>query len=568
MKKIIKSFLLLSSALLAVSCNQDLLEIPQKGVVPLEEYYLPEDAEGAIAAVYSSGVRALISGAIYMPWMLVSNLPSDDLYAAGSNRGDNDFSAQINEYRFATDNDVTTALYRNMYEFIWVANLFLSNYDYGMSTETDRYVNEARVWRAWAHFYLATWWGNPPLTDHVLDASDKPANTPHDELMSWVIEEFKAAAPGIPSRISPQDRNGAVRLTKEAVYSFLGKALVYAGRYDEAAQILKQHVIDSGKYELVSGPDMEFLYHEEGDNSSEKVFEFNVVDNPSLSSAQMRNNITPWMHYNMWHWRDDRFAGGRPTEIRSNGWGGFNPTGEFAEALIANDGIDSHRRKAWIKTYDEFLYELTWPSDATNTTLELKKTDKNRGVSPSGGGLYGHEGYFQWKYVPFDRDKIARLGELMENNVVVMRYAEVLLLYAEACAQSGTDLAGGLAALNMIQRRAGSNHVSTELTLAEVKNEKRFENWMEGTRFPDLRRWGDAATVLAEQGKAIPTFRDLIGDDDYTPVRTEHTGFVDWKDANYNREGEYGFKTGKHEWLPYPLIEVQVNPNIVQNPGW
>jgi hypothetical protein len=561
MKKILISTVLLS-ALTTVSCNPDLLEIPQKGVVTLDEFYTPEDAESVILAVYSMGLRSLINGSIYSPYILTSNLPSDDLYAAGSNRGDNDFAAQLNEFRHASDNEVTTRLYRNLYEFIYATNLLINNYEQGINDDIDRYICEARVWRAWTHFYLAVWWGSPPLIDYLLLATERPGNTPHDEVMNWVIEELTAAAPGLPSRVSPQDRNGAVRLTKEAAYAFLGKALVFAGRYSEAATILKNNVIDSGKFELVPGDQMQYLYHTAGDASSEKVFEFNVLDNPALNHEQMRNNLTPWMHYNMWHWRTDKL-GGTPNNIRANGWGGCNPTGEFAEALIANDGIDSHRRKAWFKTYDEVLYEMPYTSDADNPTLELKQRDLLRGVSPSGTGLYGHEGYFMYKLVPFESDKIPRFGELMDNNFVIMRYAEVLLLYAEACAQSGTDMVGGLEALNMVQRRAGSAHISTTLTLDEVKQEKRFECWMEGTRSPDLRRWGDAPTALANNGRAVPTFKDRIGSGGITI----HTGFVDWTGSDYNKDS-YGFRVGKDEYLPYPLEETLVNGNIVQNPGW
>ncbi len=160
----------------------------------------------------------------------------------------------------------------------------------------------------------------------------------------------------------------------------------------------------------------------------------------------------------------------------------------------------------------------------------------------------------------------------MENNIVIMRYTEVLLLYIEACVQSGQNTAEALALLNQIQNRAGSAHVSTELTLAEVQNEKRFECWMEGTRFPDMIRWGIAAERLANQGERSPVFRDRmsrIGTSE-PATYTAHEGFVDWTGSNYNEaEGKpWGFKVGRDELLPYPREEMDVNPNLEQNPGW
>ena len=85
--------------------------------------------------------------------------------------------------------------------------------------------------------------------------------------------------------------------------------------------------------------------------------------------------------------------------------------------------------------------------------------------------------------------------------------------------------------------------------MEDIKNEKRLELWMEGTRFQDLVRWGDAASVLADQGQKIPVFDGVSVTYPYT-------------------NSTYGFKAGKHELLPFPEHEMNVNKNIQQNPGW
>ncbi len=566
MKKILISTVLLT-AFLTVSCDQSLLDIPQKGVISIDDFYqTEEDAEAATVAIYNTASSQLIVGTgagtgIYMPYILMTNLPSDDLYAAGNYRGDNDFAAQINEFRFSTDNEVMTRAYRGLYSLIYSANLVISKFEYGTSDKIDRNISEARTWRAWAHMVLAIFWNNPPKIDYVLAGTEYPENTPHDELLEWVITELGQAAPYLPARAGTGDKNGAVRLTRGAAYSFMGKAQVFAGKYADAAQNLKNNVINSGNYALVPGAQMFDLFHMAGNGNSEKIFEFNNVENTALG-FWTQNGLTSWMHNNMWHWRIDKFTVA-PSNVHDNGWGGCNPTGEFAEALITNDGIDSYRRKAWILTYDEVLYDLPYPSDAKMTTLAQKQSDPERGIDPNQPGLYAHEGYFMWKRTPITADEYVN-RDVFGNNLVIMRYAEVLLLYAEACAQSGTDLAGGLAALNEVQQRAGSAHISTALTLDEVKQEKRFECWMEGTRYPDLVRWGDAATALANNGKAMPYFKDLIGT---SAAYTIHTGYVDWTDSDYNGT-KYGFQAGKNEYYPFPYAETSTNPNIVQNPGW
>ncbi|MDO5443073.1 MAG: RagB/SusD family nutrient uptake outer membrane protein, partial [Bacteroidia bacterium] len=142
---------------------------------------------------------------------------------------------------------------------------------------------------------------------------------------------------------------------------------------------------------------------------------------------------------------------------------------------------------------------------------------------------------------------------------VFMRYAEVLLMYAECCAMTN-DSANGLKYLNMIQERAGSKHISSTLTLDEVKKEKMFELWAEGCRWADMVRWGDFDGVL-NAGKNIPS----LYDSKWTKESSETRFYVKYSNPNTQ---ETGFKKGKHELFPYPDYEIMTNPNISQNPGW
>lgn len=575
MKKLNIIAIALLTVFIATSCSESLLDIPQKGIVPMSDFYqTEEDAESSVVALYYTLGRALArpsSGGSfqYSPYTVLYNLPSDDIYGAGSHRGDNEFLAQINEFRHATDNEVVRNMYQGLYRGIYAANLVIINYAdmEASSTKIARCVAEARAWRAWCHMMLGIGWGTPPIITTLLTGSEQPENSNKEELWNWIIEEFTAAAPLLPSRASVSDKDGAVRLTKEAAYAFMGKAQVQCGKYAEAAQNLKNNVINSGKYALVSGAEMFDLFHMDGNGSSEKVFEFNVQQNPNVSFF---NTIATWQQNSVWNWRADKFAS-VPSSIFGGGWGGCNPSRDFAEALIANDGIDSYRRKAWFLTYDEVLYGQPYTSDVDEDgnplTQAQKETDKNRGIS-SGTGLYGHAGYFTWKILRMARERWTN-WDAFNNNYVIMRYAEVLLLYAEACVQSGTDLAGGLEALNSIQRRAGSNYISPALTLEDVKNEKRFEMWLEGTRWADLVRWGDAASKLATNGANVPSFLDLMGKEhpETGVMVTKHTGYVT-PEGSTHKGGDYGFKANKHELFPFPFNEIMRNAALVQNPGW
>ena len=106
-------------------------------------------------------------------------------------------------------------------------------------------------------------------------------------------------------------------------------------------------------------------------------------------------------------------------------------------AFVANDG-DSYRRKATIISYEEFLTELEWPSDGGDLNAKTKAeklADPARGIA-NPDGLYGQCGYLQRKYTFAAEDRSANWYPF--NNFIITRYADVLLMYAEACAQAGT----------------------------------------------------------------------------------------------------------------------------------
>ena len=169
-----------------------------------------------------------------------------------------------------------------------------------------------------------------------------------------------------------------------------------------------------------------------------------------------------------------------------------------------------------------------------------------------------------WKRLFRVEDRVLDDGNVANWNLTLMRYPEVLLLYAEACAQLGDD-GTGLAALKEVNERANAKTKVTKCDMETVKSEKFVEMWLDGTRFQDLVRWGDAAKELADNGKYYPTYYDALSKNG----EAKHRGYVDASDANWCAKiYDVGFKAGKHELFPFPFNEMQLNPNIVQNPGY
>lgn len=561
--------LMIGAGALFTACNQDLLEIPQKGVVGMDQFYITdEDAESAAVTMYADfaqNIGGFSDESIYNSYIAAFNLCGDDLLAAGEFYGDNDFMGEMNEFRYDSSSKVLYGMYKRLYWVNHKCNLITDNFKAGESDVKDRVIAEARVIRAWLHTMLAIGWNNPPKIDHVLEGSDKPANCDHNELLKWCAEEAEAAAKSgdLDIRKDVNDKNATVKVTEGLAWTVAGKAYLFLGNYAKAKECLKK-VIESGKYALVPGERWTENFHKVGDGNEEKIFETNINWNPTIGAWGGQIQRSTWMHLNIWCWRGDRMPV-NPTNCADKGWGGLGIREDFAEEMLAHDG-DSYRRKATFMTEEEFFYTSgIWPSDATCTTLEAKKADPMRGISDV-RGLYGQGKYMHCKRIVNPDDKVA--GQSFgEQNFLIFRYAEVLLMYAEACAQTTDEGGLGLKCLQDIQKRAGipAANVSTTLTLDAVKKEKKYEMWQEGCRWADMVRWGDLDGVK-NAGTKIPQLYDEFFIEGRPGYQKEHKFYVTY--SNPNEGKNVGFKAGKHEYFPFPYNVVAINPNLVQREGF
>lgn len=553
MKKILYSIFGLCAALFLGGC-EDRLDIEQKGVISADDFYqTDDDAENAVNNLYQCFCFHIAGNeGIYVALPVLFNEAGDDMLAAGNMYGDNDFGAQINEFRYDNQNEVISNTYSGLYAVVYDANTILDR----ITPDTPvkkRVVAEARAMRAWAYLMLAIGWDCPPLVETVLPGDAKPTNYEggHKELLKWVAEQAEASVADLDERTSPTDKVGASKITKGFALTVAGKARLFIEDYEGAKTNLKK-VISSNKYELVPTDRWANLFHESGDLCEEMIFQANVIENANVSDWSNKIQRTSWMWIQFWNWRTDKLAS-KPSFIGADGWGGHSIRADFAERMLANDG-DSPRRKATFMTPDEFLYEMDWNGIDSDMTREQRETSNQIGIKDP-TGLYGFGGYFAHKIVPWPEDN--EKGWYGFKNLTIFRYAEVLLMYAEACAVTGDN--DGLQYLNAIQNRAGSAHVSSSLTLDEVKNEKAYEMWIEGVRFPDMVRWGDTDGVV-NNGKNIPTTKDAF----FTLGEPKHRLYVEYSNPN---QGKTGFVKGKHEYFAYPFVSISRNPNLKQNPS-
>ena len=568
MKKILIALTVLSAALVFTGCEKR-LDIPRKGVIDMTAFYqTDEDAESALVAAYYTAGRFFsntmwtTAGWNDCPFLSMWEYATDEIYVAGSDKTDGQSGNEIQAFRMDYNNSLIAGTYECYYMIIKAANDVIDHFD-GEKADTPvkkRCVAEARIIRAQAQLLLALAWGTAPIVESNLTGSDKPANAEsQDAVLQWVADECDKAIPDLTSKSSVNDKKGAVKVTKEFAYALKGKALISKHDYAGAKTALKK-VIDSKLYALVPGDKMATLNHHSGRATSEAVFELNFDWFAGMNSYGRTQPNFRWL----WSWRSDHMTPptGPNTEFVEGGWGWVNPSQKFVDKILAYDGADSYRRKAWIKSYDEVLYEMPYSSDSQCPTKADKEVDKNRGITDA--GIYGNVGWFMWKRLYRSEDRVMEDGNVGNWNLTLMRYPEVLLLYAEACAQTGDD-GSGLAALKLVNERAGSKTPVTKCDMETVKTEKLLEMWLDGTRFQDLVRWGDAAKELADNGKYYPSYYDALS----KLGEAKHRGYVDASDADWCAKiYSVGFKAGKNELFPFPFNEMQLNPNLVQNPGY
>ena len=568
MKKILIALTVLSAALVFAGCEKR-LDIPRKGVIDMTAFYqTDEDAESALVAAYYTAGRFFsntmwtTAGWNDCPFLSLWEYASDEIYVAGSDKTDGQSGNEVQAFRLDYNSSLVAGTYECYYMIIKACNDVIDHFDGELadSKTKKRCVAEARVLRAHTQLLLALGWGTAPIVEQNLTGSDKPANAESQAaVLQWVADECDKAVPDLTSKTSVTDRKGAVKVTKEYALAVKGKALISKKDYPGAKAALKQ-VIDSKLYKLVPGNQMASLNHKSGRATTEAVFELNFDWFAGMNSYGRTQPNFRWL----WSWRSDHMNSptGEGSEFVPGGWGWVNPSQKFVDKILAYDGEDSYRRKAWIKSYDEVLYEMPYASDADCPTKADKEVDKKRGITDA--GIYGNVGWFMWKRLFRSEDRVMEDGNVANWNLMLMGYPEVLLLYAEACAQTGDD-GTGLAALKLVNERAGSKTPVTKCDMETVKSEKFVEMWLDGTRFQDLVRWGDAAKELADNGKYYPTYYDALSKNG----EAKHRGYVDASDADWCAKiYNVGFKAGKHELFPFPFNEMQLNPNIVQNPGY
>jgi hypothetical protein len=490
-------------AFFLLSCNKDFLDRkPLVGVTEDNFYRTPEDAVAAVNAAYAT-LQFELSPAGHFRWFW-GDIMSDDAIKGGS--GDNDVNEllQLETFKGPVNTDLLEGEWSASYEGIYRANTVLErvpliNMDPVLKA---RVLGEARFIRAWFYYNLVTIFGGVPLVDHVLAPSEyNLARASVSEVWALVESDLRQSAIDLPLRsFYPESDLG--RVTRGAAQALLLKALLWQQKWVEAKTVAEE-VINSGQYQLV--PDFGSIFTMAGENNVESVFEIQYMN--ASGGNWGRNNANEGTFTNVFQRARGTFGGF-----------GFNiPTADLISAFTRN-GVEDPRLKS--------------------TVFRLNEAMGDRGVfTLEATGGFPHL-YYSKKYFS-NKSEEAPFGDPNPNggsNDRVIRFADVLLMHAEACAQAGDDAAARIS-LNKVRARArGSNSsilpnvtASGSALLDAIYYERRVELALEGHRFFDLVRTGRAASVL----------------------------------------GSLGYVDATHRLFPIPLSQIQAtNGAITQNPGY
>lgn len=390
----------------------------------------------------------------------------------------------------------------------------------------SQFVGEAKFMRGLFYYYLAEYFGNVPLQLKISLTTDLPPTSPRAEVFAQIEKDLSEAAIALPVSY---DANNLGRATRGAAYALLGKAYLQDGnQYQKAGDALQWLTEGDGKgvYKLTSNYRDNFVITTE--NNSESVFEFQYALNPSDSHDDDVNPGSDNLNYGT---SIPPFFAPRPIG--------------FTDGQARRWVIDTMEMEKTAAGQRDPRIAATFLFDSTDVrgpdfTMVYGQTWASRDYSDDPGNPIGvatnHTVYFR-KFLNDFTDN----GESFHsgNNYRFIRYADVLLLYAEALNGLGkTQQAyqyvdrvrerAGLKALSVIKP-----NLSQQDFLMQLKHERICELSGEGHRWEDLDRWGDLGPQLAS------------------------------RDAGFAN-----FVVGKNELLPIPQQDIDYNPNLKQNPGW
>ncbi|MDO6438148.1 RagB/SusD family nutrient uptake outer membrane protein [Cyclobacterium sp. 1_MG-2023] len=393
----------------------------------------------------------------------------------------------INNFSFDASDTYLLNIYAAFYQGIKRANSVITEaplVDMDNALKA-RYIAEAKFLRAFYYWNLTNMWGDVILLLETVENPDDVlvGKNTQAEIYEAIKIDLQDAIPALPASYESSDLG---RVTKGAAQSLLGKAHLYTENYEEAESLFAE-VIQSGTYNLMDEFDQ--IWNRNFENNSESIFEVQFADIGGAGTSTRNQSHLPGVN---------------------GGTGSHVATQKIVDAFSENDPRLGY---SIFRDGDIFAPNLTTASidlDYYKSTWSATGYNIRKGMVPI---LY-----------------LQGAG----TNYPVIRFADVLLMYAEAANEMG-KISEARNAVNRVRQRPSVNMPvlteaetgTKEAMFAAIVDEREVELAFENHRFSDLRRWGLAEEELGPLG--------------YLP---------------------------KHRYFPFPQLEIDINPQLVQNTGW
>lgn len=559
------AILTLFGSLTFTSC-EDFLTEEVRGQQNLDTYFTTADeCEAYITGCYQD----ITCGGwwnINTVWLL-SEMCSDDAWMGNTIQSQSDYISLAHYQGNGASNGPISNFWQYRYKGILRCNVAIdriSNTELEDKELQARLVAEARFLRGYFYFELARNFGGVPLITEFKMPEEIQGITRAslENTYKFIEEDLIAAAEVLPKRSEYADADMG-RATSGAALGLLGKVYLYQEKWTEARDVLQKLIPESGytgedaqttEYDLL--PNFGDVWDKDFDNSVESLFEVQYEYHATLAVGGSLSTVT-----------GARSCGA----ALGDGWAWCQPTANLEAAYSEDD-----ERREWTiiktgcteikgETEENFTKILNDNKEISvyDDCVEKYNLPANSLVIDPSGHKSGR--IIRKYYLPLnDRPEVYNTDKSPLNHRI-LRYADVLLMYAEACNELSDDT-HAQAALNRVRNRAGLSPVSvTENELRHaIRNERRLELAFEQNRLYDIRRWKD------DNGK--PVIANLMG---------ENGSFVKWntdpatRDAmEWDNQGEASdkgksFREDRDLLFPIPLYEVTMsNGSIEQNPNW
>lgn len=511
--------------LIATGCNKSLLETTPNDRYQESTYWnTPDAAAAGLVGCYSvlrndglyggkgsNNATALWDETLSPNAWNYSNSHSFDAVAMGQHN--------------ASTGGIVTGRWGDSYGGIGRCNTFLAKIDEvpGMeAADITRMKGEAYFLRALYYFTLATYYGDAPLIltppDEKKD-SDLP-RTPRKDVIAQVLSDLESAISGLPPKATEPGRasKGAALALKARVLLYEASPLMNNGvndpaKWKAAADAAKAVITDANVFGYKLYRDYRAMFLPQNENNSEVIFDvqyifplqgnsFDLICRQYNTNAPLQDLIDAYLMKN-----------GLP---RTAPGSGYDPA------------------KQWTNRDPRMHATLTFPGDKY-----MGKVVANNRFSFTG---YGMKKFSIYDTAAPPKAVESLVGGQSETNFIVLRYADILLMYAEAQNEAAGPDATVYTALDSIRSRAGMPFITPGLTQAQMRDvirlERRIELAGEGLYYNDIRRWKTAETVM-------------------------NTDIYNYK---RERQATRSFDPKRDYWWPIPTGERDLNPNLEQNP--